>query len=139
LRSENPKYQNLILFDGICNFCNFWVNWLINKDEKRLFNFSNLDSKISRQIFEFNKIDSKNIDSIVYIKNGEILTKSKAVLTIGMQLNGFIKYLCKVFYAFGFFKIYDAIYDLIAKFRYSVFGIKKQCKIPNKETLARFI
>jgi predicted DCC family thiol-disulfide oxidoreductase YuxK len=139
LPNSISKYKNLILFDGICNFCNFWVNWLISKDKNKIFVFAGLDSNSGIKITS-NFENVKTLpDSIIYLKNGEILLKSKAVLNIGIQLNGVIRILCKFLIFIGWFTFYDFVYDLIAKYRYSIFGIKKTCQIPDEETLKRFI
>jgi predicted DCC family thiol-disulfide oxidoreductase YuxK len=139
LPNSISKYKNLILFDGICNFCNFWVNWLISKDKNKFFVFAGLDSNSGIKITS-NFENVKTLpDSIIYLKNGEILLKSKAVLNIGIQLNGVIRILCKFLIFLGWFTFYDFVYDLIAKYRYSIFGIKKTCQIPDEETLKRFI
>ena len=133
------KYKNIILFDGICNFCNLWVNWLISKDKKKIFVFAGLDSNSAIKInAKFENVKTLP-DSIIYIKNGEILLKSKAVLSIGIQLNGVIGILCKFLIFLGWFTFYDFIYDFIAKNRYSIFGVKQTCQIPDKETLERYI
>lgn len=39
------KKHALIIFDGICNLCNNWVNFIIRNDKKDYFRFTTLQSE----------------------------------------------------------------------------------------------
>ena len=85
--------SNLILFDGVCNFCNFWVNFIIDHDDKRYFKFASLQSDIAQRTLIEKKINISKIDSIILVVNDQVFFKSSAALQIAKKLNGFWKIL----------------------------------------------
>ena len=59
--------KHIILFDGECNFCSFWVKYVIKRDENDVFRFASLQSEIGKKYLnQFNIDDS--IDSVVLLK-----------------------------------------------------------------------
>ena len=130
-------HPNLILFDGVCNFCNFWVNFIIDRDSKAFFKFTALQSDTARQILKSNKIDAMKIDSIVLVINGKIFFKSSAAFQIARKLDGFWKLLYIFIIIPPFMR--DRIYDFIASNRYKWFGKRETCRIPTDNEKHRFI
>lgn len=130
-------HPNLILFDGVCNFCNFWVNFIIDRDSKAFFKFTAVQSDTARQILKSNNIDAIKIDSIVLVINGKIFFKSSAAFQIARKLDGF----CKLLYIFIIIPPFmrDGIYDFIASNRYKWFGKRETCRIPSDSEKHRFI
>ena len=129
--------SNLILFDGLCNFCNFWVNFIIDHDDKRYFKFASLQSDIAQRILIEKKIDTFKIDSIILVVKENVFFKSSATLQIAKNLNGFWKTL----YIFSVIPspLRDLIYDFIAKNRYNWFGKRERCRVPSKDEKERFL
>ena len=129
--------KKIIFFDGYCNLCNSQVNNILSIDKKNIFHYSALSSKFAINSLK-GKIDKKSIGkSIVFLNNGKVYTKSKAVLMILSEIGGF-------YYLFSFFKIFpsfilDFFYNIIAKNRYTWFGKSDNCFIPTKEISSRFI
>ncbi|NWG28784.1 MAG: DUF393 domain-containing protein [Ignavibacteriaceae bacterium] len=131
--------KKIILFDGICNFCNFWVNFVIKRDKKDLFRFAPLQSEKAKDLmarFEVNII-TENPDTFILIDGEKFFTKSTAALMVCKQLNGIIKILFPLIILPEFFR--DFIYDLIAGNRYKLFGKKEICRVPTKEEKAKFL
>ncbi len=126
----------LILFDGECNFCNFWVRLILKRDKKGLFKFAKLNSEVGGNIKQQFQL-SERIDSIVLFKNNQVYIKSAAALEIAKNLSG-------LWFMFGVFKIIptfisDAVYDFVAKNRYRWFG-KSVCELPqNLEDKNKFL
>jgi len=129
--------SNLILFDGLCNFCNFWVNFIIDHDDKRYFKFASLQSDIAQRILIEKKIDELKIDSIILVVNDQVFSKSSAALQIAKKLNGF----WKILYIFSVIPspLRDLIYDFVAKNRYKWFGKRETCRVPSKDEQERFL
>ena len=129
--------KKIIFFDGYCNLCNSQVNNILSIDKKNIFHYSALSSKFAINSLK-GKIDKKSIGkSIVFLNNGIVYTKSKAVLMILSEIGGFYN-------LFSFFKIFpsfilDIFYNIIAKNRYTWFGKSENCFIPSKEISSRFI
>ena len=127
----------VILFDGVCNFCNSSVNFIIQHDKKKHYKFSALQSDAGRLLSEKYGIDQSKIDSIILIENGDVFVKSSAILRITKSLN----YLYPLLFGFIIIPkfIRDGVYDFIARNRYKWFGKKEACMIPSPEIKSRFI
>ncbi|MCS7053890.1 MAG: DUF393 domain-containing protein [Ignavibacterium sp.] len=111
--------NNIILYDGDCNFCNFWIKFLIKYDKEDKFFLASLSSDLGKTLLKKIQIDSEKIDSIILINNNKVFVKSEAVLMICKNLGGWLRYLflLKVVPI----RIRDFIYDLIAKYRNRIF------------------
>ncbi|WP_428225293.1 thiol-disulfide oxidoreductase DCC family protein [Flavobacterium sp.] len=132
-----PQDKQIILFDGVCNFCNDWVNYIIQKDQRDVFRFVALQSEMGLGIQKRLGILDRKIDSIVlYIPNQAYFIKSDAVLEIAKSLP-YLSWL-------RLFKIIptslrNPIYDYIAKNRYKWFGKKENCMLPTAEIRGKFL
>jgi predicted DCC family thiol-disulfide oxidoreductase YuxK len=127
----------IILFDGICNFCNAMVNFIIRQDKKNVFLFCALQSDSGKKLLEQYEIDWKANDSFVVIENNKAYQKSDAALKLYNKLPWYWKW-TQLFWAFPNF-IRDGVYNFIARNRYKWFGKKEECMIPTKEVRQRFL
>ncbi len=129
--------QSLVLFDGICHFCNNTVNFIINRDPEKKFVFAPLQSDLARNALDNFSENSIRIDTIILIQHNKIYRRSRAALEIVKQLNGLwpLCYICIAVPGF----IRDLIYDLIAKNRYKWFGRLDACCLPTPEMRERFL
>ena len=126
-----------ILFDGVCNFCNASINFIIDRDSTGIFKFAALQSEIGQEILKKNGLKQDNFDSIILEKNDVIYQKSDAALEIARNLDGFWKF----FYVFKIipFFLRNPIYDLVARNRYRIFGRTDACRLPTPALKARFL
>lgn len=127
----------VILFDGVCNLCNASVAFIIKNDPEGIFHFAPLQSDFPKEILQLHSIERKVIDSIVLIEDGNIYCKSTAVLKISRKLRG----IWPVFYVFIVVPkpIRDLLYDLVARYRYSIFGKRESCMLPDENNKSRFL
>ena len=127
----------IILFDGICNFCNRTINIILKYDQDAYFQFAASQSNTGINILQQFKLDQKASASVILIDNEKVYTKTDAVIQIAKHLSGwpslfrFIKFIPKSIRNFG--------YDLIAKNRYTLFGKKASCMIPDVSIRHRFL
>lgn len=129
--------QRIILFDGVCNFCDASVQWLIKRDGQKLFHFASLQSEVGEQLLKKHELNSADIDSIVYIRDTKAYIKSTAILYILKDLGRFWKVLTVLLIIPK--GIRDFLYDQFAKRRYVLFGKKDACMIPDEEFKNRFL
>ena len=129
--------QDILLFDGICNLCNSSVNFIIDHDPKGHFKFAALQSQFGQQKLKELGLNTKNFDSIVLISGDQLYEKSTAALKVAKRLNG----LWPVLYGFIIIPpfIRHAVYNLVAKNRYRIWGRRDQCRIPTPEIRQRFM
>ena len=68
--------KEIIIYDGICVLCNFFIRLILNKDKDEHFNVTSLQSNFTKTHYP----DALKVDSVAVIKkDGTILQKSKAV------------------------------------------------------------
>jgi predicted DCC family thiol-disulfide oxidoreductase YuxK len=128
--------RRIILFDGVCNFCDSSVQFIIKRDPKGYYKFAPLQGETGRKLLkEFGL--TENLESIVYIEDNQFYKKSNAALNICKNLEGAWRLfvLLKILPT----PIRDYFYDIIAKNRYKWFGKKDSCMIPSPEIRSRFL
>ena len=135
LQAENHENgKPVILFDGYCNLCNSWVQWVIEHDSKEQFHFASLSSDYAKQVLPPHL--QNNIDSIVLVMEGDIYVKSTAALKILKELK--TPYRIFIFLMIIPPLLRDPVYDVIAKYRYKWFGKRNTCMNPTEALKARF-
>ena len=78
----------IILFDGVCNFCNGSVNFIIERDKEGYFKFAPLQSEIGQKLLDEHGIDKTETDSVVLIEDGKAYVRTTAALRIARKLSG---------------------------------------------------
>jgi len=132
----NDKKQ-IILFDGVCNFCNYWVNFVIKQDKNDLFRFAALQSENAKELASRFNIDTSNLETFVLIIGEKFYIKSTAALMICKELRSPIKILYPLIIIPKLLR--DFVYDLIAINRYKLFGRKESCIIPTDAEKVKFL
>ena len=127
----------VILFDGVCNFCNGAVNFIIKRDKKRIFRYAALQSAAGQQLLQQFGLSSTDLDSFILICKGKAYKKTDAALRL-YPLLGKGWPLMKVLWVFPRF-IRDFFYDVIARNRYRWWGKKDACMIPGQEVRSLFL
>lgn len=134
---EENKYSNLVLFDGVCNLCNSFVQFFIKYDADKKFKFSSLQSSFSRDLTGDKFSELNEMKTIAYLRHGSMLTRSTAALYIFKDLGGWRSLV------FGFIIvppfIRDLFYDWLSARRYKFFGRREECMVPDKELEGRFL
>ena len=127
----------IILFDGVCNFCNAGVSFIIRQDKKNIFRFAALQSKAGQQLLEKYNLPQKKFDSFILIDKGKAYYRSTAGFKIYGKLPWYWKW-TQIFWIVPKF-IRDGVYDFIARNRYKWFGRKEECMIPTPDVRNRFL
>lgn len=128
---------DVILFDGVCNLCNFSVKFIIKRDRAAHFKFASLQSFAARQLMVKADVNPEPLSSVILIRQQKIYQRSDAVLEIVKKLDGGwpVLYAAKIIPRF----IRDFIYIRIARNRYKLFGEKDTCMIPTSDIQSRFL
>lgn len=130
--------KKIVLFDGVCNLCESSVQMIIKHDKNEAFMFASQQSETGKDILRYLGIDTKKMDGIVLYEPGvAYFIKSDAAMEILKEFT-FPYSLLRVF-RFLPLSIRDAVYDYIAKNRYTWYGKKEACWLPTKELKARFL
>jgi predicted DCC family thiol-disulfide oxidoreductase YuxK len=129
--------RKIVFVDGYCNLCHQLVQILLLLDTQNTLFFSSLESSFSTTFFSEKHSTILSINSVVFYDGNELYFKSDAILKVAHTL-GFPFSLCQIFFLIpkGF---RDFIYDLVAKFRYKIFGKNSVCHITAKEENVKFL
>ncbi|MEO6655353.1 MAG: thiol-disulfide oxidoreductase DCC family protein [Pyrinomonadaceae bacterium] len=128
--------SSIVLFDGVCNFCNGAVNFIIRHDREKKFKFAPLQSDIGEKLRAKFEIGD-NVDSIILVENDKAYLHSTAGLLVAKTLGGIwsLGYVLIIVPA----SIRDYLYRLFAKNRYRLFGRQDACMLPTPDVRERFL
>ena len=127
----------IILFDGVCNFCNGAVNFTIKRDKQKKIRFAALQSDAGRQLMQQYRLPADDMRSFLFIENGKVYNRSTAALKVCRYLTGLWPLCYGLIIVPAFIR--NGIYDWIAKNRYKWFGERQDCMIPTPEVRTRFL
>lgn len=127
----------IILFDGVCNLCNHAVDFVIRRDRRDRFKFASLQEPFLKDFLDKHRLASENPDSVVFIYRDKVYFKSRAALEIAKLMGGYWSLL----YIFLIVPplIRDPIYNWVARNRYSWFGRRSSCRVPDAVELSKFL
>ena len=128
--------SSIVLFDGVCNFCNGAVNFIIRHDRDGRFKFAPLQSETGERLKREYSIPP-DTDSLVLVEGGKAYTHSTGALKIAKGLGG----IWQLAYVFMLLPepVRDWFYKTFAKNRYKWFGRKDVCMVPTPEIRGRFL
>lgn len=131
------NYNAVILFDGVCNLCNGFVQFVIKHDRQGYFKFTALQSAAGQEILRQTDLANNPLGTVVLVENEKIYVRSTAALKILARLDGFwsITYIGIILPAF----LRDLIYVGIARNRYRWFGKQESCMLPTPALKGRFL
>lgn len=131
--TESP----IILFDGVCNFCNSTVNFILGQDKKQVFRFAALQSEAGQQLLKAYQLPQQDFNSFILIENHKPYRTSTAALRLVKHLPWYWQW-AQLFWVVPRF-MRDAAYRLIANNRYKWFGKREACMVPSPEVRKRFL
>jgi predicted DCC family thiol-disulfide oxidoreductase YuxK len=132
---------NIILYDGVCNFCNAWVDILLRLDSEKKFRFCALQSPKGKELLQAIGRNADDISSVVLIKSldsKEAYVKSDAVLKVAEQL-GVGLYMTSILGSMIPSFVRDGLYDTVANNRYKLLGKRDKCRCSDPTLFDRFI
>jgi predicted DCC family thiol-disulfide oxidoreductase YuxK len=132
----------IVFYDGVCGLCNHLVQFLLKRDTHDRFRFASLQSEFANGLLTRHGVDPHDLDTVYVVKSyGQssetLLARSDAILYMLKQLGGIWKLaaagrvLPKV--------LRDAVYKIVARNRYRVFGKHESCMLPEPKHRAKFL
>lgn len=138
---------HLVLYDGVCGFCDRLVRWLLDHDPEGRLRYAPLQGETARALRARHPEIPEDVDTVVYVlaslgpdpdAAGErVYLRSEAVFRIFEVLGGpwrRVAWLGVLPRA-----LTDLAYRLFARIRYRVFGRFDACRIPNGAEKQRFL
>ncbi len=126
----------IVLFDGVCHFCNRTVRFVVERDPKGFFQFASLQSPIGQSLVREHGL-TPDLSTVVLIENNKAYTRTTAVLRICRRLSG----LWPLLYLFIIVPkmLRDGVYAAFARYRYRWFGRYDICPVPEPPLRRRFL
>ncbi len=135
------EFLPLMLFDGECLLCNRLVQFILRHQQEPVFFFGTLQSAAGQLVRKSNE-KTTSIDSLLLVTDiietrPVVQLKSAAVWFILARL----KYPWRVLIVFKLLPLFisDRLYDLVAAYRYKIWGRTERCLIPDPAYRHRFI
>jgi len=137
LPHEWDKHARVIVFDGVCNFCNAFVNFVLDRDSHGLFKFGMLQSPPAQKILKQFQLSTDDYATFLLIEQGKLFTQSTAALKI-------LRHLGMPWSLLGGFmiiprQIRDPFYNFVARHRYQWMGKSDTCRVPTEKDRKRFV
>jgi predicted DCC family thiol-disulfide oxidoreductase YuxK len=131
----------ILFFDGVCNLCNSWVDFLVRRDKRRQFRYAPLQGTTFRGVLAAHP-ELAQYDSLIVVHDRadgtqEILTHSSGPLFLAGRLGGAWSIARLLVLLPRFLR--DAGYRLVARLRYALFGKKASCRVPTAEEQPLFL
>ena len=131
----NDLKDKIIFFDGVCNLCNGFINFVFTRNNDETIKVASLQGDTAKETLSEDEV--KKLSSVIYFREGRKYYRSRAVIFVLNDI-GFPYSLALIFLAIPDV-IRDLIYDFIAKNRYRLFGKKDLCRLPTSEERNRFL
>lgn len=127
----------VILFDGVCSFCNATVRFLLRRDREGRFLFAPLQSEAGQSLQRMHGLAADALDTMILVQGEHAYHRSTAALKIARRLGGpwALLYVFIVLPA----PLRDAAYNLVARNRYRWFGKQDACMVPTEQQRSRFL
>ena len=135
--SDVPDDDPIVLFDGVCNLCHGFVQFIVPRDTDEQFYFASLQSDVGQELLAEHGLETDALESVVLIDGEDAYVKSDAVLRIARLLGG----VYALAWPFRFLprRLRDWAYDVVADHRYRLFGQKEQCMMPTGNVQERIL
>jgi len=132
--SPESRFRAIVLYDGLCVLCNWFVRWVLRADKDGLIGFAPLDSELAANVRDTIPIEA---DSVVLLDGSTVRVKADAVFRI-LELTGSA---WKVFLAFRVLpmSLTNGMYAWIARHRTAWFGRYDSCPAPDTRHRNRFL
>jgi predicted DCC family thiol-disulfide oxidoreductase YuxK len=116
--------DDVILYDGVCVFCSRWVRFVAVRDVQRRFRFTAIQSGYGTRLAQAFGINPEDPDTNAVVHGGKVFFKSDAALTVLSTLPRWrwVRRLRAVPKP-----LRDALYNLVARNRYRIFGKYEEC------------
>jgi predicted DCC family thiol-disulfide oxidoreductase YuxK len=133
----------VLLYDGVCSLCNWWVRFVLKHDRHDVFRFASLQSPVAARILLRHDASAQSLDTVYVVLNFQqpserFLARSEAAIEVLRQLGPMGKCAATVFSLLPR-AIRDALYNFVARNRYRSFGKYDSCPLPEPKFRSRFL
>ncbi|MFD2784405.1 thiol-disulfide oxidoreductase DCC family protein [Hymenobacter rubripertinctus] len=131
--------KDVIFFDGVCNLCDGFVHFVIDRDPAERFTFVSFQSAAAGQLLakHARPLPVAGPSTIYLLRDGHFFQRSEAVLLIMQRLDAGWRYVALLRYLPR--PLRDWAYEIVARNRYRILGREQACRIPTPALRSRFL
>jgi predicted DCC family thiol-disulfide oxidoreductase YuxK len=138
---EAPLPARIVLFDGVCVFCERSVGWLLKHDTERRLHFAPLQGATAAALRSEHPEVPEELDTVVYVEkrdgDAQVYRSSEAAFRVVSQLTGPARWLSWLGWLPRW--VTDPAYGLFVRNRYRIFGRRETCLVPSADVRDRFL
>jgi predicted DCC family thiol-disulfide oxidoreductase YuxK len=127
----------IVLYDGVCGFCNQSVQLILRNDRHGRFRFAALQSEVGQALLRRHGLPADDLDTFVLVEDGRAYLRSTGALRVARRMDGAWRLLSALSIVPR--PLRDFAYDLFARNRYRMFGRLDACMLPPPEVRSRFL
>lgn len=127
--------MKVVFFDGHCNLCNRFVDFLIRRDRRGVLKFASLQGATAQRLL-LEEL-RRDVSTVVFLDGSSVHVRSSAALRALACLGGIYSLALALLVVPPFFR--DIFYDLVARNRYRFWGRRSTCRIPSADERDRFL
>jgi predicted DCC family thiol-disulfide oxidoreductase YuxK len=137
----------VLLYDGLCGFCDGMVRWLMRRndpeDRTGSIYFAAQQTELAQAILARNGMadaDRHSVYLVVYpgTNRERVLARSSAVIRAATMLGGVWTPLASLVSVVPR-GLRDAVYGIVSRNRYRIAGRRAECRLPTAAEKARFL
>ena len=132
----------VLLYDGVCGFCNRLVQFVLRHDDEKIFRFASLQSSFGSRVLTLHGVDTSAMRTAYVLASGDqgevLLQRSEAILFLMDRFGGIWSMLAQMVRLVPL-RIRDWAYNVIVRHRYRIFGRYESCPLPSAADRERFL
>lgn len=129
------KSKPILFFDGHCNLCNSFIDFLVRYDPNRRVLIASLQGKTGAETLS--PEIRENMKSVVLLDEDKMYEKSAAIFRVSRIVQGPFVLLLPFWILPR--PLTNWIYDWVAGNRYRLFGKHETCRIPSEDEKSHFL
>ena len=140
---DSDELSPVLLFDGVCVFCNAAVQFVLRHDASGRIHFAPLQGAFARRVLQRHGRDPRDLDTMYLVRGADtphehLLARSDGILAVLHDLGRGWRLLSRLARLVPT-ALRDRAYARFVRNRYRWFGRTDQCTVPSPEVRARFI
>jgi len=129
--------REILLYDGVCGLCDRIVQWMLDHEGDQRLMYTPLQGETAARLRALHPEIPTELSTVVYIADGRVHLRSRAILNAARHLRGRWRWLYKLRWLPAF--LLDLGYWVVARVRYRIWGQLDSCRMPTPEERSRFL
>lgn len=132
-----PGPAPILLYDGLCGFCDGAVQFILRHDRRGAVRFAPLQGPTAAAVIARHP-ELAGVDSLILVEGDQVRVRSDGALRVARLMGGAWPALAAVLRLVPRL-VRDGVYDLIARNRFRLAGRRDACRLPAPGERGRFL